>query len=368
MTSPTRTHPHAPPDESAVDAVLRATVEQARKDGAALGPDHDLLWSEIGRSACGGKRFRSRMVLDVHAALDGDRPDAAAQVAAGFELLHTAFLIHDDLIDGDTVRRGRPNLAATMGRAALEAGLDAERADRWSQAAALLAGDLALGAAHRLFGSTGLPPDRHDQLLALIDETLRVTAAGELMDAALGLGLRDPDLEQVLRVAEAKTAMYSFRAPLRAGAVVAAAPGLQDELDAAGRLLGRAFQLVDDLLGVFGPEDRIGKSTLSDLREGKQTPLVLHARELPVWHELDGNLGRADLDPATAERLRVALARSPAPARVEQRARRDLAHVADRVRALPPRLAAVVDDLAGRVTGALDAIMIDIEEARCRAD
>ena len=351
-----------------VETVVSAALTAAGERAAVFGPQYVLLWSEIARSVQGGKRFRSTLVLGTHAGLGGTAADAAVLVAGAFELLHTAFLIHDDLIDGDTVRRGQPNLAATM-RATAEATLGPVRAGRWSDAAAVLAGDLALSQAHRMVASTDIPAAQRLALLDLWDETLLVSAGGELADTAYGLGLHAPTLEESLRVAESKTAMYSFRAPLRAGAVLAGADAdLQAALDDVGRLLGRAFQLVDDLLGVFAPEESTGKSNLSDLREGKQTPLMLHAVTMPVWAELSDHLGRPDLDQPTAQRMRRALARSVAPAMVQETVRADLDDVAGRLTSgvLPAGLAPVLGSVVAQIRAALDEVGAHIEEARCQ--
>ncbi len=353
-----------------VVAVLDAVLADATARASVYGPHFVLLWNEIARSVRGGKRFRSGLVLGAHAGLGGEHPAAAVAVAGAFEVLHTAFLVHDDLIDADTMRRGEPNLGETMRRGALAAGLGDASADRWSTAAAVLAGDLALALAHRLVAGIDAPPPVRTALTELLDETILVSAAGELLDTACGLGLDQPDLQESIRVAESKTAMYSFRAPLRAGALLGGADeATLAELDEHGRLLGRAFQQVDDLLGVFAPEAETGKSNTSDLREGKRTPLILHAAALPVWEDLVAHLGRADLDELTAAGMRRALARSAAPGMVERAVAADLDEVRARVAAgrLPDGLAAVVTVVVDKIDGALSAVSGHIEEARCQA-
>lgn len=355
--------------DALVGPTMEAAFERAGRLAATFGPQYALLWAEIARSVRGGKRFRSGLVLGTHAALGGPHPVAAVSVACGFEMLHTGFLIHDDLIDGDTMRRGAPNLAATMRAQAIALGGDAACAERWATAAAVLAGDLALAQAHRLIGTGDAPEPARTALADLLDETLLVSAGGELADTAYGLGLHAPDLEESLHVAESKTAMYSFRAPLRAGAILGGASDqVIAELDDMGRLLGRAFQLVDDLLGVFAPEAETGKSNISDLREGKRTPLILHARAMPVWAELADHLGRPDLDEATAAHLRRALARSVAPAMVQAAVRADLDEVLGRLAAdrLPAGLVPVVGSVTGQIGVALEAVARHVEEARCQ--
>ncbi|WP_250447727.1 polyprenyl synthetase family protein [Actinotalea sp. C106] len=365
MTAPRAAQATSP--DQRVESLLREVLGGAREQAGAFGSDYQRLWSEIERSVCGGKRFRSSIVLGTHRALGGTSLEDAVPVAAAFELLHTAFLIHDDLIDRDTVRRGEPNLAATMRASALATGADDERAQRWSEAAAVLAGDLALSRAHRLIAGVGLCARRRTALLDLMDETLLISAGGELDDTAFGLGLGAPGLREALLVCESKTAMYSFRAPLRAGAIVAdAGADVLRELDRIGRMLGRAFQLVDDLLGVFAPEELIGKSNVSDLREGKLTALVLHARTLPEWSEIEPDFGRADLDATTADRLRGALARSAAPGLVADHVRADLESVRASLGVLPRTLAPVVGAVVDQVEGSLETVLSHVEEARCR--
>ncbi len=348
-----------------VDAVLDQVLGDAERRGSVHGPRFALLWREIARSVRGGKRFRSGLVLGTHSALGGPLPVAAVQVAAAFELLHTAFLVHDDLIDGDTLRRGEPNLAETMRLDAAADGLDGEPGQRWSLAAAVLAGDLALAQAHRLVAAIDAPATVRLALVDLLDETLLVSAGGELEDTSAGLALDSPTIEQAVRIAESKTAMYSFRAPLRAGALLAGADASTvAELDDLGRLLGRAFQLVDDLLGVFAPEAETGKSNVSDLREGKQTPLILHARSTPAWVDLVDDLGRPDLDDLTATRMRRALARCSAPVLVQRAVERDLAEVRRRVQDVPAPLAEVVGAVGLQIAEALCAVVGHIQAAR----
>jgi len=125
---------------------------------------------------------------------------------------------------------------------------------------------------------------------------VHTTAAGELADVRLSLGVGTASLAESLSMAEQKTSAYSFALPLQAGALLA---GAHEEtvarLGEAGRALGIAFPLVDDLLGVFGDPTRTGKSATSDLRARKQTPLLAHARTTPEWERIRRYVGR-DLD------------------------------------------------------------------------
>ena len=109
----------------------------------------------------------------------------------------------------------------------------------------------------------------------------------------------------IIRVEERKTAVYSFQLPLQAGAVLAGCSGdTVALLGTVGRLAGIGFQLVDDLRGVFGEEVETGKSALGDLREGKRTALIAHARGTAAWPEISQHLGDPELDDVRAETLR----------------------------------------------------------------
>ncbi|WP_418608114.1 polyprenyl synthetase family protein [Georgenia sp. SUBG003] len=185
----------------------------------------------------------------------------------------------------------------------------------------MLAGDLALVAAVRAVASCGAPPETVERLLDLLDRTVHATAAGELTDVGLGLGLEADavSLGDVLTMSERKTAVYSFVLPLQAGALLAGAPTEKVErLGEIGRLLGIGFQLVDDLQGVFGDEAVTGKSALTDLREGKLTPLIAHARTTDAWAGIAVHLGDPDLDDAGAAHVRTLLTECGSRAVVEE--------------------------------------------------
>jgi geranylgeranyl diphosphate synthase type II len=307
------------PDE-ALDALIADGTRRAR----AHGEPHLRLWRRLAEATEGGKRFRPALVLAAHDSLGGTSPGAAARVGAAVELLHTAFVIHDDVIDGDQVRRGRLNVEGAFTADAASAGAAPLACRHYGATAAILAGDLALTTAVKAVATCGAGPDTTGRLLDLFDDALHATAAGELGDVHLAHGLGTPSLEEVLTMEQRKTSAYSFELPLQAGAALAdAAPEVVARLGAAGRLLGLAFQLHDDLLGVFGDPATTGKSTVSDLREGKQTPLIAHARTTDVWPRLEQLLGR-ELSEGEAEEARSLLQESGSRGFVDELATRHL--------------------------------------------
>jgi geranylgeranyl diphosphate synthase type II len=288
------------------DEGLRRLLDEGRARAAATDPEHARLWEALAAATEGGKRFRPALVTAAHDALGGTSLAAAVEVGAAVELLHTAFVIHDDVIDGDDRRRGRLNVSGTFRAHALTSGAAPDDAAAFGRTAGILAGDLALAAAIRAVASCGAPTGVLHRLLDLFDAALHTTAAGELADVRLSLGVGRASLPESLAMVEQKTSAYSFALPLQAGAVLAGADETTvRRLGEAGRLLGIAFQLVDDLLGVFGDPARTGKSATSDLRTRKQTPLLAHASSTPEWERIRAYVGRDLTDEELDETRRL---------------------------------------------------------------
>jgi geranylgeranyl diphosphate synthase type II len=305
-----RTHEHVTRRRT-VEGALKDVISDASETSAGMGFGYRRLWGSLADAAEGGKRFRSGLFTAAYRAWGGTDPDAAATVGAAIELLHTAFVVHDDVIDGDDTRRGRPNVSGSHLEQARRAGVGEHRAREYASAAGILAGDLALAAALRTLASVPAPQTTVLRLFDLFDSALHTTAAGELADVWMSLGSDHPTLPEILSAEERKTGAYSFTLPLQAGAALAAASECTiASAGEVGRLLGIAFQLADDLLGVFGDPAVTGKSVLSDLRAGKQTPLIAHARSTVWWHEIEPYVGRADLTPAQAAWVRGMLTAS----------------------------------------------------------
>lgn len=303
---------------AAVDAALDGFLAERISRASLAGPAYRRLWEHIRLACSGGKRIRPRLLLLAHEALGGDAHDDALAASVAFELLHTAFLLHDDVLDGDLVRRGRPNLQGAFVGDALDASVTAEAATNWGDAAGVLAGDLLISAAHTMVAGTSAaaaPP-----LHALLDECLFATAAGELSDVGLAVGTVPATVPAITRMMQDKTAAYSFAAPLRAGALLAGAgQAAESELNEIGTMLGFVYQLRDDILGVFGSPVALGKPVDGDLREGKRTLLIAYAEGSEEWEAVRHLFGRRSLDAADADRLREALTASGARFRAELR-------------------------------------------------
>jgi geranylgeranyl diphosphate synthase type II len=295
--------PESPAQSEAVDAALGEYFERAEAQAAAISPEYARLWRGLRASTAGGKRLRPALLLAAYRGFGGADVDAAGRIGAAFELLHTALVAHDDVIDRDFRRRGVPNIAGRYRDHALDLGLAPPAADRRGQSAAIIAGDLALSGAFRLVAAAELPAPLRLRLLELLDEAVFASAGGELLDIEFPTMSPPPALRDVLRMSRLKTAVYSFELPLRAGAVLAGAAGQDaDLLGGIGRLMGTAYQLVDDLLGTFGDEQVTGKSAVGDLAEAKYTPLMAYASSCPEWTRISALLARA---PGTREAVQI---------------------------------------------------------------
>jgi geranylgeranyl diphosphate synthase type II len=278
------------------EEALQHIFADGSRTSAALGFGYRRLWGTLADATDGGKRVRPALFTAAYRSWGGTDTGAAAVVGAAIELLHTAFVVHDDVIDGDDTRHGRLNVSGAHIEQARAGGVEAVRAREYGAAAGILAGDLALAAALKAVATCPAPRPIVHELLELFDRALHVTAAGELADVRMSLFPEQPTLDETLTVEERKTGVYSFGLPLQAGAVLAQAPAeaLQPAGD-VGRSLGIAFQLVDDILGVFGDPATTGKSAVNDLRSGKQTPLIAHARTTASWPDIAPYVGRPDL-------------------------------------------------------------------------
>src|SRR5688572_10385828 len=287
---------------------------------APLGPDAARLLAEARASVGGGKRFRAAFCYWGFRAVQPDVDDehALLRACAALELLHASALVHDDLMDASDTRRGRP---------ATHRGFEAEhRGDGWrgdpeqyGAAAAILLGDLLLSWSEELLRRCGLPLERVAAAMGLFDLCRTEVITGQFLDVSVQARGR-ADVDAAMTVLRYKSAKYSIERPLHIGAALAGAGEAQlAELTAYGLPLGEAFQLRDDLLGVFGDAETTGKPAGDDLEEGKRTVLVALALDAAPEADaalLDASLG-TQLDGGLLTELRGVINDSGAHAQVE---------------------------------------------------
>jgi geranylgeranyl diphosphate synthase type I len=303
-----------------VQGVLDEFLDEMAGRLAPLGPDAARLLTEARASVGGGKRFRAAFCYWGFRALQPDVDDehALLRACAALELLHASALVHDDLMDASDTRRGRP---------ATHRGFEAEhRGDGWrgdpeqyGAAAAILLGDLLLSWSEELLRRCGLPLERVAAAMGLFDRCRTEVITGQFLDVSVQARGR-ADVDAAMTVLRYKSAKYSIERPLHIGAALAGADEEQlAELTAYGLPLGEAFQLRDDLLGVFGDAATTGKPAGDDLVEGKRTVLVALALDAAPEADarlLDGSLGTT-LDDALLAELRRVIDECGAHAQVE---------------------------------------------------
>ncbi|GAB3617637.1 polyprenyl synthetase family protein [Okibacterium endophyticum] len=284
----------------------------------------------------GGKRFRASFCYwgwnsVVAAAERRQSPqhiDAIVSVASALEVFHAAALVHDDIIDRSDTRRGAPSAHRMFERMHADGEWDGPPSD-YGEASALLLGDLLLGWSDELLdeGLWAAADIRTARSTRLEFTKMRTeVTAGQYLDILEERAWRrhpdDTHLERAQRVITYKSAKYSIESPLVIGALLAGADDAQvSALRSYGLPLGIAFQLRDDILGVFGDAEVTGKPSGDDLREGKRTVLVAITRNglpAPARRIFDELIGDPELDPDQVASLQATIRQSGAVARVEE--------------------------------------------------
>lgn len=332
--------------------------------GDELRPGLDALTGLL----AGGKRLRPAFCYwGWRGTGAADGPEVLA-AAAALELLHAGALVHDDVMDGSDTRRGQPALHRRF------AACHAERNWRGSAAAfgtgaAILLGDLLLCWTDELFAASGLGPDALARGRPVLDLMRGEVMAGQYLDL-MAQASGDGTVASALRVVEYKTARYTIERPLHLGAALAgasigqasqagtsttgasqagastagaggsdqASTGIAAAYTGYGRPLGVAFQLRDDILGIFGDPARTGKPATDDLRAGKRTVLlaITRARASPVQAAvIDRWLGDPELDDAAAAEVRAVITSTGALAECEQLISRHLEQALGALAAAP---------------------------------
>jgi geranylgeranyl diphosphate synthase type I len=284
--------------QAALDRFLAAQRAVLAGISADLSPCADAIADLV----AGGKRLRPAFCYWGWRACGGADEDRIYAAAAALELLHASALIHDDVMDGSDTRRGQPSVHKRFAARHEAAGWHGS-AERFGAGAAILAGDLLLAWTDEMLRASGLSADAVGRGLAVLDAMRTEVLAGQFLDlTAQASGTSS--VENALKVITYKSAKYTVERPLQLGAALQAdlGAGLGQEIRAAftayGVPLGIAFQLRDDILGVFGDPAKTGKPVLDDLREGKRTVMLAIARERAGEADtelLDRSLGNQEL-------------------------------------------------------------------------
>jgi geranylgeranyl diphosphate synthase type I len=322
-----------------VQAALDAFLDEQATRLEPLGLDAARLVAEARTSVAGGKMFRASFCWwGHHAVAPPVDTDALVRACASLELLHASALVHDDYMDASDSRRGRPSTHRTFEHEHRDAAWRGDP-EQYGASGAILLGDLLLTWSDELLRRCGLPLSAMGPALDVFDLCRTEVIAGQFLDVS-AQARGHADVETAMTVLRYKSAKYSIERPLHLGAALAGAPDATlGELTAFGLPLGEAFQLRDDLLGVYGDPATTGKPAGDDLVEGKRTVLVALALDSAPAADaalLDRALG-TPLSTEDVERLRGVIDASGAHEQVE----------------------AVIDQLSAVALAALDRASID---------
>lgn len=348
--------PISTPLRAAVDARLEDFTSRQIAHASSISPHYAELWSDIDRLMhAGGKRLRSQIALLSYQMFGGKDVDAIIPAAASLELLHLGMLIHDDIIDRDNVRYGVPNITGSYGKKYSEFITKTSERTHHAQSAALLAGDLLLSSSYLLMAEATIAPNSTLEIQQLLGKSIFEVIGGELIDTESAFRAT-PNTQSAERIALYKTASYSFTLPLLLGATLAGLPeNDKPNVLGAGKNLGIAFQLRDDILGIFGDESKTGKSVSGDIREGKRTYMVEQFYAVSSHEQraaFDQHFGSPDITAEQVAEIRSLLVDSgalekteSAIAMYETRARESLSKLE-----INPEYAAALEALIGITT------------------
>jgi geranylgeranyl diphosphate synthase type I len=312
-----------------LDRELGAWLERKRRLAAEAGsPEMLELIDGVGQLAVhGGKRLRPALVYHACRACGGPTSPADEEIlplALATELLHTYLLIHDDIMDHAEIRRGQPAAHVRFRNAHRASGYHGDALD-FGRSVAILLGDLAhTWAVELAAGASAKRPDVGRCFSAMSEEVI----GGQYLELLVAQRRSAPETE-LTRVLRLKSGRYTAERPVQLGALLAGAPAaVVEELSRYGSAVGEAFQLQDDLLGMFGNAATVGKPVGDDLREGKFTFLIHHAlaAATPDQREiLENALGDPEVSAEDVARVQRILeetgARAKVGAMIEERLR-----------------------------------------------
>lgn len=215
----------------------------------------------------GGKRLRGVLVKLGYEMLSEEN-DEVLKPAAAFEIFQTAILAHDDVIDLGELRRGKPTLYKALG------------GNHYGISQTICLGDIGFFLAVKLISDSYFPADKKSQALAVFSQMALNTALGEVFDIELPYQRGGEIEKDILTIHKLKSADYTVTYPLLVGVALAGGKeNLEESIRSLGMNLGIAYQIQDDILGVFGDEKSLGKSVTSDIEEGKVTLLLSYVLE-----------------------------------------------------------------------------------------
>ncbi len=265
-----------------IDKRLKAALEKERMYIPNDHPlFHDTLDKLIDFNLRGGKRLRPAFIVEGYRCVGGKDMDAIYDASLVIEGSEAWLLIHDDIIDDDTLRRGKPTMHMMYIEDLKKKDLPDELRRHMGMSLAIIAGDLQAALTYEWLVNSNFPAELKEKAIKRYNHVLRLTSYGQVLDVmAETVPPEQVKEEDVLLIHSLKTSAYTLWGPLQIGAILGGATDKQLEVFYRyGHPLGIAFQLQDDILGLYGDVKKTGKPAHSDLKEGKRTLLIIKALE-----------------------------------------------------------------------------------------
>lgn len=252
------------------------------------------------------KRVRPALMYYTYKMLGGENSKEILKTAVSLELLQSYLLIHDDMMDQDEIRRGKPTMHKIY-EADHKTNYDLGEPHHFGESMAVNVGDIACHLSLQIIAESKFPAEGKIKALAKLHHQISSVGQGQMLDI-LNSVKSDVTTEDVLKVHHYKTAKYTFETPMTLGGIFAGASASELRLISEYAInAGIAFQIQDDILGMFGSEEKLGKPNTSDLREGKRTLLIIKALEKGTPRQVSKiatALGNSNLTAKRADEVR----------------------------------------------------------------
>ncbi len=263
-----------------LDKELKKYLDQKVREAAKISPHAKELMDHIyDLTLRGGKRIRAALLYYSYIAHGGKNRQQAMKAAMSMEMSETYLLIHDDIMDSDTLRRGGVTIHESYRLVGDDKYKGKTNSTDFGNSLAILAGDISAGMSNEILAELNFRSEYIKRAMLELNRIYIVEGYGQALDMLSELR-DDVTKDDVLTVQRLKTVPYTFDGPIKIGAILAGADEKSlKQLEKYSYPLGTAFQIQDDILGMFGSEEKLGKPVTSDLEEGKKTLLILDALE-----------------------------------------------------------------------------------------
>jgi geranylgeranyl diphosphate synthase, type I len=249
-----------------INSLLAEYLDQEIAESQKVSNELAPLVKTFAKQSMGGKRLRGALVKLGFELAGGEENSEIYKASLAYEIIQTSLLAHDDIIDKSEIRRGNKTMYQDLG------------GGHYGISQAIILGDVGFFLAFRLIINSGFTDNKKLAALDYFNQSILKTAAGEMLDIQTSFKKRELSEEDALEISHLKTSHYTIIGPLQLGASLAGGDSvLIKNIELFGKNLGVAFQIQDDILGVFGKEEELGKSVTSDIEEGKNTLLIVKA-------------------------------------------------------------------------------------------